>query len=83
MFLVLRSPHDGHDWDGEEEGIGESPGILPALNLPVVADLTDCSHHEVDEVVQVRGRPVSESVGREQRMSLVQLSCYHSKCIAD
>ena len=43
----------GHDGDGEEQGIGEEPVLVPALHLPVVVQILRRAHNLCSQAVQV------------------------------
>ena len=43
----------GHDGDGEEQGVGEEPVLVPALHLTVVVQILRCAHNLGCQAVQV------------------------------
>ena len=50
----------GHDGDGEEQGVGEEPVLVPALHLPIVVQILRCAHNLCSQAVQVFTHLVKE-----------------------
>jgi hypothetical protein len=53
-FKLFALTHSGHDCDGEEEGLWESPPHVPAVDGAVVVVVLGSVDHEGDEAAQVR-----------------------------
>jgi hypothetical protein len=51
---IFALTHCGHDCDGEEEGLWESPPHVPAVDGAVVVVVLGSVDHEGDEAAQVR-----------------------------
>ena len=50
--------NDGHDGDGEEDGVGRAPLLVPPVDRPVVLRLRLGLQHVLNEVLQVDLGPV-------------------------
>ena len=49
---------DGHDGDGEEDGVGRAPLLVPPVDRAVVVDLGLGLQHVLHEVLQIYLGPV-------------------------
>ena len=61
---------DGHDGDGEEDGVGRAPLLVPPVDRAVVVDLGLGLQHVSHEVLQIYLRPVLVHMWKGERLQL-------------